>query len=181
MDIVLGGLLLAVLAIPMLVVGLAILAESGRPVLLRQRRIGRGGVEYLMWKFRTLPQGTPQMAKAELDPTRYDASPLGRLLRRYSIDEVPQLLNVLAGEMSLVGPRPALYTQTDLVSMRGSLGALAVKPGVTGLAQIGGRENLTLAQKVALDAHYVRTLSLGHDVSILFRTIAAILRARGSF
>jgi O-antigen biosynthesis protein WbqP len=181
MDMVVGGVLIVMLAIPMLIVGFAILAQSGRPVLIRQRRIGQGGSEYLMWKFRTLPADTPQMAKAELDPTVFRASALGRFLRRYSVDELPQLLNVLGGEMSLVGPRPALFTQTDLVSMRRPLGALAVKPGVTGLAQVGGRENLTLEQKVALDAHYVRTLSLGHDVSILFRTIAAILRARGSF
>jgi O-antigen biosynthesis protein WbqP len=181
MDIVVGGLLLVMLAVPMLVVGLAILVESGRPVLIRQRRIGRGGDEYLMWKFRTLPRGTPQMAKGDLDPMVFRASPLRRLLRRYSIDELPQLLNVLSGEMSLVGPRPALYTQQDLVTMRWTVGAVAVKPGVTGLAQIGGRENLTLEQKVALDARYVRTLSVRQDVSILVRTIAAIVRARGSF
>lgn len=178
----LGGVVLAVvLAIPMLVVGLSILFDSGWPVLIRQRRIGRGGHEYLMWKFRTLPRDTPQMAKAELDPGVLRASTLGRFLRRYSIDELPQLLNVLTGDMSLVGPRPALYTQQDLVALRLPAGALAVKPGLTGLAQVSGRENLTIEQKVAFDSEYVRKMSAGQDIRILLRTISAILHARGSF
>jgi O-antigen biosynthesis protein WbqP len=181
MDLVGGSLLIFLLLIPMLLVGLLILVESGWPVLIRQRRIGQGGDEYLMWKFRTLPRDTPQMAKAELDHAVVRVTPLGRMLRRYSVDELPQLLNVLTGEMSLVGPRPALFTQQDLVALRAPAGVLAVKPGLTGLAQISGREDLTIDEKVALDAKYVRGMSAAQDLGILLRTIAAVIRARGSF
>jgi O-antigen biosynthesis protein WbqP len=165
----------------MTAIGLAILAEDGRPVLIRQRRIGQGGREYRMWKFRTLPRDTPQMAKSALGPEGMQVTPLGRFLRRHSLDELPQLLNVLTGEMSLVGPRPALYTQDDLTSMRAAAGVLAAKPGLTGLAQVSGREDLSLPEKVALDAEYVRGMSLGLDLRIALRTVRAVLRPRGSF
>lgn len=177
-----GGLVaLAIAAIPMLAIAAAIVLESGRPILLRQRRIGVNGDEFLMWKFRTLPRDTPQMAKSDLRTTGVNATRLGLLLRRYSLDELPQLLNVIGGDMSLVGPRPALYTQDDLTAMRRAAGALRVRPGLTGLAQIHGRENLTLEQKVALDADYVRRLSPALDLMIVARTASAVLGARGSY
>jgi len=166
----------------MLLVAGAILLDSGRPILIKQRRIGIGGSEFGMWKFRTLPVGTPQMAKADLlrGPVP-NMTPLGRVLRRYSLDELPQLFNVLAGTMSLIGPRPALFTQDDLVALRLAAGALRVRPGLTGLAQVSGRENLTLEEKTALDADYVRRLSPGLDLEIALRTGGAVLRARGSY
>jgi O-antigen biosynthesis protein WbqP len=177
-----GGALLTLLAlVPMLLIGLAILLADGWPALIRQRRIGQGGREYLMWKFRTLPLDTPQVAKSDLGVQRLRPSPLGRFLRRHSLDELPQLINVLFRQMSLVGPRPALYNQTDLTSMRAAAGVLAVKPGLTGLAQVRGRENLTLHEKVALDAEYVRRMSVWLDVLICLRTISAVLRPRGNF
>lgn len=179
-DAIGGGVLLAVAAVPMIVISAAILLDSGRPVLLRQRRIGRDGREFGMWKFRTLPKDSPQLAKSELDTLTMRVTALGRFMRRYSIDELPQLLNVLTGEMSLVGPRPALFTQRDLVSMRTLAGAMEVKPGLTGLAQVSGREDLTLEQKVALDAEYARHVSPSRDLAILIRTIPAVTRARGS-
>src|SRR6185503_12877812 len=98
-----------------------------------------------------------------------------------SLDELPQLLNVLAGDMSLIGPRPALFTQDDLVSLRRAAGVLRIRPGLTGLAQIHGRENLTLEQKVALDAEYVRRLSPLLDLAIALQTASAVLGARGSY
>lgn len=165
----------------MTAIAIAIVAESGRPALIRQRRIGRGGHEYLMWKFRTLPRDTPQVAKSDLGAQGLRVTPLGRFLRRHSLDELPQLVNVLTGEMSLVGPRPALYNQDDLTAMRAAAGVLAAKPGLTGLAQVSGREDLPLPEKVALDADYVRTMSLGLDISIALRTVLAVLRPRGSF
>jgi O-antigen biosynthesis protein WbqP len=175
-----GGAGLVLSAIPIALISAAILLDSGRPIFLRQSRIGADGRDYLMWKFRTLPQNTPQMSKAELARVGVKATPLGRILRRYSLDEVPQLLNVLAGDMSLVGPRPALYTQLDLVAMRRELGILHARPGMTGLAQISGREDLTLEQKVALDREYVLRMSPLLDASIALRTAHAVLMARGS-
>ena len=176
-----GLLLLVILALPMLAIALAILVDSGRPVLMRQRRIGVDGDEFLMWKFRSLPANTPQMAKAELMKKGVVTTRVGGVLRRYSLDELPQLLNVLTGEMSLIGPRPALYTQDDLTQMRRAAGVLRARPGLTGLAQIQGRENLSLEEKVALDAQYVRSMSLGTDLRIALGTFGAVLRARGSY
>ena len=180
-DLLLGGAGLALAAIPLAVISAAILLDSGRPVFLRQSRIGANGRGYLMWKFRTLPQDTPQMSKTELQRIGVRTTRLGRLRRRYSLDELPQLLNVIAGDMSLVGPRPALYTQEDLMAMRAAVGILHVRPGMTGLAQISGREELTLEEKVALDVEYVRRMSLVFDASIVLRTARAVLQARGSF
>jgi O-antigen biosynthesis protein WbqP len=165
----------------MVVVGVAILVDSGWPVLLHQRRIGRYGHEYRMWKFRTLPKGTPEVAKSQLALAAMRLTTLGRFLRRHSLDELPQLLNVLAGDMSLVGPRPALYTQHDLTAMRLAQGVLTAKPGLTGLAQVSGREDLSLAEKVSLDASYVRSMSLLNDARILLRTISLLMRPRGSY
>jgi O-antigen biosynthesis protein WbqP len=180
-DLVGGTIALFIAAFPMLAIAIAIKIESGSPVMLRQRRIGVHGVEFQMWKFRSLPIDTPQLAKSDLMARGLQPSGLGRVLRRYSLDELPQLLNVLGGEMSLIGPRPALFTQDDLVSLRRAAGVLRVRPGLTGLAQIHGRENLTLEQKVALDAEYVRRLSPTLDLSIVLRTASAVLGARGSY
>jgi O-antigen biosynthesis protein WbqP len=180
-DLLLGGAGLALAAIPIALISAAILLDSGRPVFLRQSRIGANGRGYLMWKFRTLPQDTPQMSKTELQSIGVRPTRLGRALRRYSLDELPQLLNVVAGDMTLVGPRPALYTQHDLMAMRAAAGILHARPGMTGLAQISGREELTLEEKVALDVEYVRRMSLAFDASIVLRTARAVLQARGSF
>ena len=181
-DLVLAGLALVVAAVPMLAIALAIAIESGRPVILRQRRIGLHGEEFLMWKFRTMPKDTPQMAKTALfEEGAPKITALGRSLRRYSLDELPQLFSVLGGTMSVVGPRPALYTQDDLVALRRDAGVFRVRPGLTGLAQISGREDLTLAEKVALDAEYVEKLSPWLDLSIVLRTGSAVLRSRGTY
>ena len=179
MDVVGSVVGLILLAIPMAIIVIAIWFESGGPILIAQRRIGSRGCEYKMWKFRTLPPKTPQLA--DLIPAGIRARPLGKFLRRYSLDELPQVLNVLMGDMSLVGPRPALFTQDDLVRLRRDAGIGDVRPGLTGLAQISGREDLTLEQKVALDVDYVKQLSPLSDLAILARTTVAILRARGSY
>lgn len=178
---VVGSLVLApIAAVPLLVVAIAIYLEGGRPILMRQRRIGREGREFGMWKFRTLPVNTPQVAKSELEGIASRATRLGRFLRRTSLDELPQLWNVLTGEMSLIGPRPALFNQYDLTAARAASGVLCVSPGMTGLAQVSGREDLSIADKVELDAEYVRGMSLTGDLRIAFRTIGAVLGARGS-
>jgi O-antigen biosynthesis protein WbqP len=172
---------LLVALVPMLGIGAAILVDSGWPVVIRQRRVGQHGIEYRMFKFRTLPRGTAQVAKSELGAAKMPTTVLSAFLRRHSLDELPQLLNVLAGEMSLVGPRPALYNQTDLTQMRAEAGVLAAKPGLTGLAQVSGREELPLKDKVAFDSDYVRLMSPGLDLRIVMRTVRAVLWPRGSF
>jgi O-antigen biosynthesis protein WbqP len=179
-DLLIAAPLSAVLAIPALITTVAIVIDSGWPPLIRQRRIGVCGAEFLMWKFRTLPTTTPQVAKGELGRFDVRASLLGRFLRRSSIDELPQLVNVLVGDMSLVGPRPALFNQEDLTAMRMSRGALRARPGLTGLAQVNGRENLTLTQKVELDEEYVLTMSPRLDLVIALRSFGAVLSGRGN-
>lgn len=181
-DLLGAAIALVIAAIPMVLISAAIAVDSGLPVLIKQRRVGTGGSEFGMWKFRTLPVGTPQMAKSDLlRGTAPNMTAFGWFLRRYSLDELPQLINVIAGTMSLIGPRPALFTQDDLIALRLAAGVLRVRPGLTGLAQVSGRENLTLDDKVALDADYVRRLSPGLDLRIVLRTGGAVLRARGSY
>lgn len=165
----------------MAALALLIRLDSPGAPLIRQRRIGQSGREYLMYKFRTLPDNTPQMSKELMRQEQIRPTRLGSRLRRYSVDELPQLINVVLGEMSLVGPRPALYTQTDLTDLRSRSGVLRVKPGMTGLAQVSGREDLELEEKVRLDAEYVSRLSPWLDIRIVSQTLSAVLRARGSY
>jgi O-antigen biosynthesis protein WbqP len=148
--------------------------------MVRQRRIGVDGQEFLMWKFRSLPRGTPQVAKEGLSSFDIRVTRLGKFLRRTSIDELPQVLNVFVGDMSLVGPRPALFNQYELTEMRMKRGVLRLPPGITGLAQVSGREDLSLDEKVELDERYVRTVNLAVDLRIAFHTIGAVLGGRGS-
>ena len=180
-DVLIATVALVVLAAPMGLVALAIYLESGHPVAFRQRRIGRGGSEYLMWKFRSLPPGTPQLSKEALLRTGMRPTALGAFLRRYSLDELPQLINVLAGDMSVVGPRPALFSQTDLTEMRRRAGVLRIRPGLTGLAQVSGREDLSLDEKVSLDAEYASRVSPLSDLRILVMTLRAVIKGRGSY
>jgi len=179
-DIVLGVPIALVLLVPCAVVAALIVMESGWPALICQRRIGRDGREFGMWKFRTMPVGTVQVAKSEMVGT-IRTTRVGRWLRRFSVDELPQMINVLTGDMSLVGPRPALFNQFELTEMRRRAGVLAVKPGLTGLAQVSGREDLALERKVALDHEYVQSLSIGKDLSILVKTVGAVLGGRGTY
>jgi O-antigen biosynthesis protein WbqP len=180
-DLILGLMALVVAAAPMAAIAILIRVDSPGPAMIHQRRIGQHGREYRMYKFRTLPANTPQMSKEMMRQERIRPTRLGSLLRRYSLDELPQLINVVLGNMSLVGPRPALYTQNDLIEMRARSGVLRVKPGITGLAQVSGREDLELTEKVRLDAEYVSQLSPWLDLTIARRTISAVLRARGSY
>lgn len=159
----------------------AILVESGRPLIFRQERVGLWQQPFTVLKFRTMPQGTPQVAKDLLANHIDRIRPLGRLLRRFSLDELPQFVNVLQGDMSLVGPRPALPSQTELVEMREAAGVHAVRPGITGLSQISGRESLSLGDKVGLDADYVRRVGPGLDLLILVKTAFVLFSSKGTF
>lgn len=168
---------LALLALPMAIIALAIRLSSPGKAIFRQRRAGRHGLPFEMLKFRTM--------RADADP--YGGSPhdkddprltkLGRFLRETSLDELPQLVNVIKGQMSLVGPRPLYERQAELWDAR-QRRRLDIRPGVTGYAQVYGRASLTLEEKIELDLHYVDNASLGMDLRILLRTIADIFRRR---
>lgn len=171
---------LSVIAVPLaLAIAAAIKAEDRGPVFFRQRRVGRNGVEFTITKFRSMPCGTPHLESAiagELEVTR-----VGRLIRRVSLDEIPQVLSVIAGDMSLVGPRPPIPQQVPLIQMRKENGSLSLKPGLTGLAQVEGYDGMSESVKSGWDAVYLNRLSLAMDLRILVRTVAYIFRKPPSY
>ena len=172
-DVIGAGLLLAMLS-PLLIAGcLAVLVTMGRPILFLQLRSGKGGAPFQVFKLRTMTADTSNGMNDEMRVTR-----CGLLLRKFSIDEIPQLLNVLGGSMSLVGPRPLLPEYDDRYSPRQAR-RLEVKPGLTGLAQIPGRNDLSWEEKLELDARYVETQSIWLDMAIMLKTPMVVLTASG--
>jgi O-antigen biosynthesis protein WbqP len=170
---------LVVLSPVLLLLAAAVRLESPGPALFWSRRVGRDNRLFRMPKFRTMRVGAPNVATHLLgDPDQW-VTPLGRLLRRTSLDELPQLWCVLTGDMSLVGPRPALFNQDDLVALRTAGGVHRLRPGLTGWAQINGRDELPIPQKVALDCEYLRRRSLAFDLRILAATARAAVSGRG--
>ena len=180
-DLAVAGMLLLVLSPLLVAIALAVRLDSPGPALFRQRRVGRASCEFTILKFRTMRVGTPDLASHLMGPGSDRVTRVGRWLRRTSLDELPQLLNVLAGDMSLVGPRPALHNQHDLVALRQQGGVDALKPGVTGWAQIHGRDDLPLDRKVACDRWYLEHHSFGLDMGIVLRTPFVLLSSRGVF
>ena len=179
-DALLSLLALVCLSPLYLALALAVKLTSPGPALFRQKRVGRGGRLFTIYKFRTMRTDTPRDTATHLlsNPGSY-ITPLGAFLRRSSLDELPQFFNVLRGDMSIVGPRPALYNQYDLIAAREKAGVNRVRPGITGWAQINGRDELPLPVKVQYDREYVENLSLRMDVRCYFGSIWAVLRADG--
>ena len=175
-DILLSGGLLIVLSPFCAVVVVAIRLTSRGPALYWSKRVGKNNTIFLMPKFRSMHVNTPQLASHLMtDPARH-VTPIGGLLRRTSLDELPQLWSILVGDMSFVGPRPALYNQDDLVALRTSYGVHELTPGLTGWAQVNGRDELPIPEKVALDKCYLENRSIFLDLRILARTLAKVLR-----
>jgi len=159
-----------VLLLPIIVVALVVRFTSPGPVLYWSERVGRNNRIFRMPKFRSMRIDTPQVATHLLaDPATY-LTPVGSLLRRSSLDELPQLWSILAGDMSFVGPRPALFNQHDLIALRTERGVHVLTPGLTGWAQINGRDELSIPEKVRLDEDYLRRRSFMFDLQILFMT-----------
>lgn len=179
MDMTAAGLGLLILSPFLLLIGLAVRLESPGPALHWSRRVGRGNRIFRMPKFRSMRTDAPDVATHLLpDPERW-ITPLGRRLRRTSLDELPQLWSVLVGDMSLVGPRPALFNQDDLVALRTAAGVHVLRPGLTGWAQVNGRDEIPLEEKARLDAEYLARRSLWMDIGILLRTARTALSGRG--
>jgi O-antigen biosynthesis protein WbqP len=179
---ILLGIPIAIAAVPILaVVAALVAATSGWPVFIVQTRVGADERPIRVPKLRTMRIGVPVVAKAALRPQDAKYTPLGPWLRRTSLDELPQLASVLRGDLSLVGPRPALPSQDDLLALRRKHGIIPLKPGLTGLAQIMGRESLSLQTKVRYEALYARRRSLCFDLVIVLRTVRAVLRSRGAY
>jgi O-antigen biosynthesis protein WbqP len=164
-----------------LLVAMAIKLDSPGPIIFRQTRIGRRQIQFQILKFRTMRTDTPDLPTDQMQKLPSPITRVGRLLRRTSLDELPQFINVVRGEMSLVGPRPALYNQDDLIAAREAEGVHSIPPGITGWAQINGRDELAVPEKVRLDAWYLEHFSLWLDVRILARTITAVFSKRGVY
>ena len=163
----------------LLALALAVRLDSPGPAIHWSQRVGRDNRLFLMPKFRTMRTDAPDVATHLLDDPDRWITPLGRFLRRSSLDELPQLWSVVVGDMSLVGPRPALFNQDDLVALRTAAGVARLRPGVTGWAQVNGRDELPIPEKVRLDAEYLHRRSFAFDLKILLATARAALTARG--
>lgn len=178
-DLSLGVVALIVLTIPLLLVALLVRTTSPGPVLYWSDRIGKGNNVFRMPKFRSMRIGTPAVATHLLnDPASY-LTPIGSFLRKSSLDELPQLWSILEGSMSFVGPRPALFNQYDLIELRTKAGVHELLPGLTGWAQVNGRDELPIPDKVMLDAEYLQRRSLWFDVKILWMTLIKVLQREG--
>lgn len=181
LDVVCAGIALIVLSPFALLVSAAIWLDDPGPVLFRQQRIGRCGRTFTILKYRTMAVDCPNIStEAMMGLGRSYVTRVGALLRRTSVDELPQLWNILLGDMSFIGPRPALYTQDDLIVLRDAARVYPVRPGLTGLAQICGRDSLDLEAKVKFDSSYLERRSPWVDVSILVRTVAAVVSGGGN-
>ena len=178
-DLLLALVAAVVLAIPVLLVALAVRLTSAGPALYWSDRVGRHNKIFRMPKFRSMRVGTPAVATHLLADAKSHLTPIGSFLRKSSLDELPQLWSILAGNMSFVGPRPALFNQHDLIALRTQHGVHELVPGLTGWAQVNGRDELPIPDKVKLDAAYLQRQSLAFDSRILWLTFVKVLRRDG--
>lgn len=167
------------LAIPMLIVALMVRLTSPGPILYWSDRVGRGNVIFKMPKFRTMRTDTPAVATHLLGNPGQWLTPVGKFLRKSSLDELPQLFSILTGDMSIVGPRPALFNQDDLIALRTEKGVHRLTPGLTGWAQINGRDELPIPAKVAFDEYYLKNHSFMFDLRIILLTIVKVIKSDG--
>ncbi|MBK3506417.1 MULTISPECIES: sugar transferase [Pseudomonas] len=178
-DLVLSLFALLILLIPILLVTVAVKLTSKGPALYWSDRVGVNNVLFRMPKFRSMRIGTPAVAThLLLDPSKY-LTPIGNFLRKSSLDELPQLWSIIAGDMSFVGPRPALFNQADLIELRTEQGVHLIRPGLTGWAQVNGRDELPIPVKVGYDAFYAKNMSVLFDLKILFLTALKVIKRDG--
>ena len=177
-DLLLALILIALLSIPMLVIA-ALIRWKTSPILYWSDRVGKNNAIFKMAKFRTMKLNTPQVATHLMKNPEDYLIPCGKFLRKYSFDELPQLFNVLIGNMSFVGPRPALFNQDDLVKLRTEKGMHTLTPGITGWAQVNGRDDLPIPAKVALDEYYLNHRSFAFDLYIIFLTVIKVVKTEG--
>jgi len=175
-DLLLGVVMLVLLVIPLLLIFIVVFLSSKGSALYWSNRIGRNNEIFKMPKFRSMSTDTPAVATHLLDNSNSYLSPLGSFLRLSSLDELPQLFSVLKGDMTFVGPRPALYNQDDLIALRTEKGVDKLLPGVTGWAQVNGRDELSIPDKVALDVEYLNRQSFWFDMKILWMTFLKVMK-----
>ena len=179
-DVVLSFFGIVFLALPMLIIAIIIKIDDPGPVLFSQKRVGKNKKIFKLYKFRSMKMSTPHDTPTHLleNPEQY-ITKIGKFLRKSSLDELPQLFCIFVGTMSIIGPRPALWNQDDLVAERDKYGANDIKPGLTGLAQINGRDELEIEDKAKLDGEYVEKMSFLFDCKCFFGTITSVLKSDG--
>lgn len=178
-DVLLSVIILSIVFLPILVVGLAIKFTSRGPILYWSERVGKNNVIFYMPKLRSMKIGTPKVASHLLDNASDHLTVIGSFLRKTSLDEMPQLWSILIGDMSFVGPRPALFNQYDLVALRTQHGVDKLMPGLTGWAQINGRDSIGIHEKVQLDLYYLKNIGWRLDLKIILLTIYYAIRQVG--
>ena len=180
LDLLLSGLGLVVLSPLFLIISIAIKLEDPGPVFFRQKRVGIHKTHFNIVKFRSMRQDTPHDMPTHLlnDPQRW-ITKTGRFLRKTSLDELPQIAQIFTGKMSIIGPRPALWNQYDLIEERDKYGANDITPGLTGWAQVNGRDELEIEEKARLDGEYAKNISFGLDMKIFWMTVSNVLRGSG--
>jgi len=178
-DIVFSIILLLILSMPIILIAIGVKTTSTGKVLYWSSRIGKGGVIFMMPKFRSMKSDTPAIATHLLSNPKTFLTPLGFFLRNYSLDEIPQLWSIIKGDMSFVGPRPALFNQEDLIGLRIENGVDNLLPGLTGWAQVNGRDELPIPEKVKMDVEYLQRQSFLFDLRILCLTLFRVLKKDG--
>ena len=178
-NLILAIILLILFAVPIVIISILVRFTSPGPAMHWSDRIGRNNMIFKMPKFRTMKRGTPDVATHLLKAPDQFITPLGKILRKTSLDEIPQLWNIIKGDMAFVGPRPALFNQDDLISLREEQGVHKLTPGITGWAQIKGRDELPIPEKVEMDVYYLKHRSLLLDLKILVLTLIAVLNWKG--
>lgn len=173
-------LFLLFITLPMfMIIALVIFIEDGSPILFTQKRVGINYTFFNIYKFRSMKKNTPNVATHLLENPESYLLRIGRLLRKLSLDELPNLFNIIKGEMVFVGPRPALYNQDDLMALRVTAGVDQLKPGITGWAQVNGRDEISIDEKVACDREYLARKSFWFDLKIILMTVSSVLSSRG--
>lgn len=180
LDIILSTIAFILLIIPGIIIGICIKLESKGPVFFKQKRVGKNKKYFMIYKFRTMRTDAPKdMPTHMLNNAESYITKIGGFLRKTSLDELPQIINIIKGDMSIIGPRPALWNQEDLIEERDKYGANDIRPGLTGLAQISGRDELEIPVKAKLDGEYIEKVSFLFDIKIFFETILKVFKHDG--
>lgn len=180
-DIVISSTAIIIIGIPMIVIAICVKRDDPHSkILFRQQRVGKNNKPFTIYKFRSMVNNAPhQMATEDFDDSQKYITNIGRILRKSSLDELPQLFNVLKGEMSLIGPRPLIPSEKKVLKLRDQLGASTILPGITGLAQVNGRDELNYESKAKYDSEYAHQISLKLDLWILFKTFIDVMQGKG--
>jgi len=160
-------------------VALAIIINDGFPIFFKQKRVGLNNVHFWIYKFRTMKKNTPDIPTHLVKDDKSLYTAIGPFIRKFSMDELPQLINIIKGDMTFIGPRPALYNQDNLIALRTKPGVYKLMPGITGWAQVNGRDELSIPDKVKMDTYYIENRSLWLDIKIIFMTILKVFKIEG--